>query len=83
LRVPHFACPAPWLCHAGQHAARARTVEHVIGAAPVVRLPFGQLEQDRQAKCIDQRMDFGDQAAARTTHAAGSAIFFLALAACW
>jgi hypothetical protein len=45
-------------------------------------LAFGQLERDRQATGIDQRMDFGGQAAPRATHATGSIIFFWVLAAC-
>ena len=68
---------------AEEDIAFAKTVEHVGGAAPVMRLAFGQLEPDRQAKRIDQGVDFGRQAAARATHATGSVIFFLALAACW
>ena len=39
-------------------------------------LAFGELEHDRQTAGIDQRVDFGRQPAARTTHATGSRLFF-------
>ena len=61
----------------------AKALEHVVGRSPIMRLSFGQLEADGQAERIDQGMDFGGQAAARATHATGSAIFFWALAPCW
>ena len=58
--------------------------EHNIDRAlESLRLSFGQLEQYGQAERIDQSMYLGGQAAARATHATGSAIFFWALAACW
>ena len=65
-----------------KHVAFAEAVEHVGGAATVMRLALGQLERDRQAVGIDQRVDLGRQAAARATHATGSFGFFWALAAC-
>src|SRR3546814_7305798 len=68
---------------AEQDTALAKAVEPVAGAAPVMRLSFGQFEQDRQTERIDQCMDLGGQPAARAIHATGSAIFFLALPACW
>src|SRR5512139_2815199 len=66
-----------------QDASLPEAVEHILGAAPVVRLALGQLEPDWQAGRIDQGMDLGGQAAARATHATGSVVFFLALPACW
>ncbi len=57
-------------------------IEHVGGAASVMRLAFGQLQIDRQALGVDERMNFGRQTAARATHATGSVVFFWALAAC-
>src|SRR3546814_11782122 len=37
-----------------QDAAFAKTIEHVIGGSTVMRLPFGQLESNRQAERTDQ-----------------------------
>ena len=65
-----------------QNVAAAERAEHVLGAAPVMGLAFGELEQDRQAAGVDQGMDFGRQPAARATHATGSRRFFWPLAAC-
>ena len=45
-------------------------------------LAFGELERNRQAIGIDERMDFRRQAAPRATYATGSIIFFWVLAAC-
>lgn len=39
-------------------------------------LALGQLEVDRTALGIDERMDLCGQAAARTTHATGALVFF-------
>lgn len=71
-----------------QDVAVAKAAEHVVGRAPVMRLPLGQLQEDRQAERIDERVDLGRQAAARqlvflATHAGGIGRLFLALAACW
>lgn len=58
-----------------QDIALAKPVQHVGGRAPVMGLSFCQLEHDRQAQRVDQRVDLRRQAAARTTHATGSAVF--------
>ncbi len=42
-----------------------------------MRLAFGQLQIDRQALGVDERMNFGRQTAARATHATGSGRLFL------
>ena len=56
--------------------------QHVLGALTVMSLAFGKFQGNRQTTGIDQGMDFGCQPAARATHATGSVVFFLALAAC-
>ena len=72
----------------------AKAVEHVGGASAVMRLAFGQLQRDRQAVGVDQRVDLGRQAAARAPHALGSSVVpsrgwrgvrtpFLTLPPCW
>ena len=66
-----------------QDIARHDAVEHVVGAAPVMRLALGQLEMDGQAAGIDKGVDLGRKPAPRTAHAIGSAVFFLPLAPCW
>ena len=66
-----------------QDLAGAKRCEHVLGAAAVMGLAFGELRGDRQTVGVDQGMDLGGQAAARATHATGSVVFFWALAACW
>ena len=57
-------------------------IEHVLGAAPVMGLAFGELQENRQPHGIDERMDLGCQTTARATHATGSGLFFLPFAAC-
>src|SRR5579875_787833 len=47
-----------------QDLAGAEAIEHIGSAAPVMRLTLGQLEGDRQAIAIGQRMDLGRQSAA-------------------
>jgi hypothetical protein len=47
-------------------------VQHVLGAASVMGLAFGDLQKDRQAAGIDEGMDFGGQPVPRTAHATGS-----------
>ena len=59
-----------------------KRIEHVVCAAPVMGLAFGQFQSKRQARGIDKRMDLCRQAAPRAAHATGSIVFFLALAAC-
>ena len=49
-------------------------VEHVGGAAAVMGLAFCQLDRDRQAVGVHQRVDLGGQTAARTPHALGSRV---------
>jgi hypothetical protein len=39
-----------------------------------MRLSFGELDDDRQAVGIDQGVDLGGQAAARTPHAFGASV---------
>ena len=51
-----------------------QAVEHVGGAAAVMRLALGQLDRDRHPVGIHQRVDLGGQAAARTPHALGSSV---------
>ena len=65
-----------------EHIAAADRAQHVLGAAAVMGLAFGELQQDRQAAGVDQGVDLGGQPAARTTHATGSRLFFWPLAAC-
>jgi hypothetical protein len=67
----------------GQQDALARQrLQHVLAAAAVVRLAFRQLERDRQARGIDEGMDFGRKPASGTAHATTAAAFFSPLAAC-
>lgn len=65
-----------------QDALAGQRAEQVRGAPAVVRLSFGQLERNREAAGIDERMDFGRKPAAGTAHATASATFFSPLAAC-
>jgi hypothetical protein len=67
---------------AQQHVAASDRAQHVFCAVPVMGLAFGELEQDRQAAGINERVDLGRQPAARATHATGSRRFFWPLAAC-
>ena len=57
-----------------QDLAGPEPVEHVGGAPAVMSLPFGQLQRDRQAVCVDERVDLGRQPASRAPHALGSSI---------
>lgn len=59
-----------------QHVAAFDGADHVLRAAPVMGLAFGDFENDRQATSIHQRLDLGRQPAARATHATGSCLFF-------
>jgi len=54
-----------------QNLARGEAIEHIGGAAPVVRLACGQLEGDGQAIGVDEGVDLGGQSAARAPHASG------------
>ena len=53
-----------------------QSLQHVLGAASVVGLAFGELQHDRQAAAIDKGVDLRRQPAARATHATGSPPFF-------
>lgn len=65
-----------------QNAVWPKRLEHFDSGRTVVRLPFGQLERDRQAVAIDDRVDLGRKPAAGAAHATTSAAFFSPLAAC-
>ncbi len=67
----------------GEQSALARQeAEHVHGTPAVVRLPFGELQRDREAARIDERVDLGRKPAAGTAHATTSTAFFSPFAAC-
>src|SRR5882672_4646632 len=55
-----------------QNVAEAEGAQHVLGAASVMGLAFGDLQKDRQAAGIDKGVDFCRQPATRATHATGS-----------
>ena len=65
-----------------QHTAFAEQTQHVGSTRTVVRLTFRQLDVDREAVRIDERVDFGREPAAGTAHATASTAFFSPLAAC-
>ena len=65
-----------------QDAVRLQRAEHLGADRAVVRLSAGQLERDREAVAVDDRVDFGRKPAAGTAHAITSATFFSPLAAC-
>lgn len=75
-----------------QHAAAAERIKHVGGAPAIVRLSGSELERDRHAVRIDQRVGLGGQSTARAppcicrqAHAPGAvsgARPFLPLASC-
>jgi len=65
-----------------KHIAATERAHHVLGAASVMGLAFGDLQENRQAAGIDKDMDFRSQPAPRATHATGSISFFWVLAAC-
>ena len=54
----------------------------MVGADQIMRLSAGQVEADRIAKRIDQGVDLGAQAAARTPDRLVFASFFWAPALC-
>ena len=56
-------------------------VEEVVGNLPVMALPGGQAQLDREALPIDDRVDFGREAASGTTETRISIPLF-AVAAC-
>lgn len=65
-----------------QDAVRPERAEHLDAGRAVVRLACGQLERDREAMAVDDRMDLGRKPAAGAAHAITSAAFFSPLAAC-
>ena len=65
-----------------QDAVWAKQSEHVLAGLSVVRLPLGQLEEDREPVRVDNRVDLGRKPAAGTSHATTMAAFFSPLAAC-
>jgi hypothetical protein len=54
-----------------QDVTITQSVQHVGSAAPIVRLTGSELERDLQAVGVDQRVDLGRQAAARTIYGTG------------
>ena len=65
-----------------QDAIGSEQPEHVLARPSVVSLSFGQLEEDREAVRVDDRVDFGRKPAAGAPHATTSAAFFSPFAAC-
>ena len=63
-------------------ALARQSAEHVFAPLAVVRLALGQLERDREAAGVDERVDFGRKPAAGTAHATASTTFFSPVAAC-
>ena len=57
-------------------------IEQTIGNLPVMRLPSGQAEPDREALRVDDDVDLGSEPAARSTETMIWTPFF-AVAACW
>jgi len=66
-----------------QHTLARQRAEHVFPAPAVVGLAFRQLDRDREAVAIDNRVDFGRKPTAGTSHATTAAAFFSPFAACW
>jgi hypothetical protein len=66
-----------------QHHALADTVEHVLGRLAVMGLAGRELQRDRQAVAVYERMDLGRIPAAGTAHAIAEPPFLSPLAACW
>lgn len=67
----------------GEQDALARQhAKHIHGALAVMRLSFGELQRNREATRIDERVDLGRKPAAGTAHATTSVAFFSPLAAC-
>jgi len=65
-----------------QNAVWAERAEQLGTGRAVVGLPFGQLERDREAVAVDNRVDLGREPAAGAAHATTSAAFFSPFAAC-
>ena len=67
----------------GQHdCSGTDVVEQIVGSLSVVALPGGQAQPDREALPVDNRMDFGREAASGATETMISIPLF-AVAACW
>ena len=56
---------------AEQDLIAAESAEHIGGTSAIMSLTFGQLQADRQAVGVDERVDLGRQPASRAPHAAG------------
>lgn len=65
-----------------QDAVGSKQPEQALAGLAVVRLPFGQPEEDREAVRVDDRVDLGRKPAAGTSHATTTATFFSPFAAC-
>lgn len=64
------------------YGAWAEMVEQLIGDLPIVRLPGGQTEPDREPLRVDDDVDLGREPASAATEAMIWTPFF-AVAACW
>jgi hypothetical protein len=58
-------------------------VEQAVSRLPVVALPSGQAQPDRETSPIDARVDFGREPASGTTETIISRPPLFAVAACW
>lgn len=66
-----------------EHDAVLRQVfQHAGATRPIVGLALGQLQRDREAAGVDERMDLGRKPAAGASHATISSTFFSLFAAC-
>ena len=65
-----------------QDVVGRKRAQHVLAALAVVGLALRQLERDREAVAVDDRVDLGRKPAAGTSHATAPAAFFSPLAAC-
>lgn len=65
-----------------QHALARQSDEHIFATPAVVGLTFRQLDRDREAVAIDDRVDLGRKPAAGTSHATTAFAFFSPFAAC-
>jgi hypothetical protein len=61
---------------------RSEMIEQFIGDLPVMRLPSGQSEPDREALRVDDDVDLGREPASAATETMIWTPFF-AVAACW
>ncbi len=65
-----------------QHALARQSGEHIFATPAVVGLTFRQLDRDREAVAIDDRVDLGRKPTAGTAHATTAIAFFSPFAAC-